>query len=291
MESKSLGSMLKDAQAAGLRWLAGVLLIVVYTGGVGYAEVRNFTLLRKTLDADLLPLAILGIVCLGILAFALPMLIHHNTEPGPHRLAAYLLYFADLVIMGANAVIDANIHTGNNLSEALQAWLTYGVPTVPIMMVFGVGALWILSPEQKERDLWAQVRAATRATLAQRVADEANSPDVNEDIIDAARALTRQIVSESLGQALPDRKAQAALPAPGQTGRPPVGRRPIVTEDDEDLTGIAVPNYPRQTAPMTVYAAESGGGESNLEDTESTAPMTTAPKAKGRGGRPPVKRS
>jgi hypothetical protein len=51
-----------------------------------------------------------------------------------------------------------------------------------------VAALWLVDPAQRERDLTASVRAATRFALAQQVIDAASGTEVNEDVQAYARA-------------------------------------------------------------------------------------------------------
>ena len=118
--SKNIETALQEHKSAALRWLAGTMGVMVYLGMVGYAEVRNYTLLARTIDLALLPLAIVGVVAMGLTALALPLLIHHGTEPGAHRLFAMLFYGGDLVLMATNAVLDAALHTTDALTEPLQ---------------------------------------------------------------------------------------------------------------------------------------------------------------------------
>lgn len=245
----SIGTAMGEAKAAALKWLALVLVLLCYLGAIGYAEVRNYTLLARTLEASLLPLATVGIVCLGLLALGLPLLLHYGTEPGKHRLWVILLYAADLAIMGVNAVLDASLHTGATAPGWLSAWAVYVVPTVPILMMAGVAVLWLLDPAQHERDLTAQVRAATRAALAQRVVDAAAQADVNDAVEAAAQAFTAQIVTEALGQAMP----RKALPAPV------VAPANVVVHDDrgDDTGGKPRGGIPAAAASHNGHSAES----------------------------------
>lgn len=230
MESGNLGTMMKNAQAAGLRWLAGLLTVIVYLGGIVFAEVHNWTLLAKTMDSNLIVLAGVGVVAMGLMAIALPLLIHYNTEPGPHRLTALGLYGLDLAIMAINTVIDANMHTGAPLTDALKAWMYWVVPVVPLIMVFGVGVLWLLSPDQRERDTWASIQAATARTLQQKVMAKASGEEVDERIDAAADVLLHRVLGEALDDAVPQPKKKAEqhthanyqqLPTPRAEAREP----------------------------------------------------------------------
>jgi hypothetical protein len=210
MQTRNIGTAMIENRLAAFKWIAAVGIVVAYLGVVLYCEVRTYTLLARTIEAGLLPLALVGVFCQGILAVSLPLLIHHGSEPGPHRLWAMLLYAADILVMGFNAVLDASLHTGAEVTAPLQMWAQFGVPAVPVALLAGVAVLWLVDPAQRDRDLTASVRAATRFALAQQVIDAASGTEVNEDVQAYARAFARQLVAETLGQAT----AHKALRAP-----------------------------------------------------------------------------
>lgn len=85
--STTTGTTMQDSQTRALKAVAYALCIVVYLGGVAYAEARAFSLFSRTVDPELLPIAIIGIVALGLTAIADPIAHHWGTVSGLQRLA------------------------------------------------------------------------------------------------------------------------------------------------------------------------------------------------------------
>ncbi len=220
MNMQTIGARMDALKNKSLKQVASVLLLIAYLGAVIYAEVRNYNLLTKTIAPDLMVFALLGIVILGIMAIALPIFLHYSSEPGKERIFAYLLYAADIGMMTANAIIDANLNTTGEATQQMRMWATYGVPSVPLFMLAGIGILWSLSPAQKERDVKQQMKSATRDALLDSVKAYTESEEVHNQIRDAAAAYTHTILTDALGNIVARANQRIIIPGKARDPKP-----------------------------------------------------------------------
>jgi len=118
--SNSIGTLMQESQHRAIKVIAYALGLLVYLGGILYAESRAYSLFTKTIDAELLPVALIGIVALGLTAIAAPLAHHFGTSPGVQRIFLDVFYAFDIFAMGANAVLDAALHDVNTLTSILS---------------------------------------------------------------------------------------------------------------------------------------------------------------------------
>ena len=236
---------MKENSRRALRGLAVGLGIVAYFGGLVYAGVRSYDLFSRTLPAELLPLAVLGILALELPAVGLPLAIHYWTAPGAQRMAAQAFYVADLLLIAANAILDSAHNAGDIVPGFMAAYGVYAVPALPIFVMVTWAALWALDPASREADMRAAVQAATFDAMLAQIVEEAKAVDIADDVRAAAAERARAIVGETLGKG---RAARPALAAPLVGGhaynaqapaRPVVGPRPA--EDDPEAQAEPVP--------------------------------------------------
>lgn len=223
---------LKENSRRALKGLAVMLSVLVYIAGLVYAGVRSYDLFARTIPADLLPLALLGIIALELTALGLPIAIHYWTAPGPQRMAALGFYLLDLSLIAANAVLDAAHNAGTLLPDFMAAYGTYGVPALPIVCMVGWALVWALDPASREHDLTMAVRAATFDAMLSQVIEEAKATDISEDVRAAAAQRARAIVGETLGRA-------RRLPAPAPV-RPAVAAYNADAPPAPDVEPVAV---------------------------------------------------
>lgn len=197
----TVSTAMKENSRRALKGLAVFLSLLVYLAGLIYAGVRSYSLFARTVDAELLPLAVLGIIALEVSALALPLAIHYWTAPGAQRLAALGFYLFDLALIVANAVLDAAHHSGTVLPSFMQAYGVYAVPALPVACMIGWALLWALDPSSREHDMVASVRAATHEALMAQIAKAAESVDITESVELAAGEAARALVGETLGRA------------------------------------------------------------------------------------------
>ena len=199
----TVSSAMKENSRRALKGLAVCLSLVVYLAGLVYAGVRSYSLFARTVDAELLPLAVLGIIALEVSALALPLAVHFWTAPGAQRLAALGFYLLDLALIVANAILDAVHHSGSPQSVPgfLQAYGVYAVPALPVLCMIGWALLWALDPASREHDMVQAVRTATHEALMAQIAKAAESVDISQAVEAAAGEAARALVGETLGHA------------------------------------------------------------------------------------------
>jgi len=202
----TISTAMKENQHRAFRMLAVSLSFVVYVAGLVYAGVRSYTLFASTIDAALLPLAVVGIVALEVSAVALPLAIHFWTQPGAQRMTAIGFYVADMMLIASNAILDAAHHSGAEVSDALQAYGVYGVPALPLFCMAGWSLIWLLDASSRERDMRESVKAATHEALLSRIAEAVGNADITASVEAAANEAARALVGETLGAA-PKRSA------------------------------------------------------------------------------------
>lgn len=197
----NVSTAMKENSRRALKGLAVFLSLIVYLAGLIYAGVRSYSLFAQTVEASLLPLALLGIVALEVSALALPLAVHYWTAPGAQRLAAIGFYMFDLALIVGNSILDAAHHSGTLVPGFMLAYGTYAVPALPVMCMVGWALLWALDPASREHDMVETVRAATHEALMSQIVEAAKSVDITEAVTQAAGEAARALVGETLGRA------------------------------------------------------------------------------------------
>lgn len=230
----TVATAMKENSRRTLRGLAVTLSLVIYFSALLYAGVRSYTLFAATVEQELLPLALLGILAIELTAVALPLSVHFWTAPGPQRMVALGFYLLDLGLIVGNCVLDAAHHSGAALPTFLQAYGTYAVPALPVICMVGWALLWTLDPASREHDMAASVRAATHEALMGQIQKAAEAVDISQMVEAAAEESARALVGETLGRA-PRRAlvapSQAAPSQPARLAAPPLApSQPLETE-------------------------------------------------------------
>lgn len=213
---------------------------LVYVAGIIYAEVHGYSLLSAGIDPDMLLWAIIGIVALGITAVILPEGIHHVFHAPLQRMAAFGFYALDLVILFLNAVLDYNLRSGGTITSWLDVYMTYVVPSTPVIAALGWTTIFLLDPAARERMTVEALRASTREVLAMRIAEQAKAADVSEAVERAAQSMAREVIGQTLGVSVSQRPA---LPS-GKPPETPAGqaviehaKRPIIVSPMRRVNG------------------------------------------------------
>ncbi len=220
---ESVGDFLKTAKSRAISSFLQFLGIIVYLGMLLWTGIHNYNLLTNGVPDGMLLWALIGVVALEANAIALPLALHHWTFAAEHRLAAFLFYILDLALLFLNVALDYGLVAG---SQAAPEWLAlyhqWVVPATPIVAGITWGVLWALDPHAKQRVITEELRASTQETLARRMADAAKSVDIENMVQQAAQALVRDVVSQSLGTFL-------QLPAPHPHPTPHTAARPTAS--------------------------------------------------------------
>ncbi len=211
---------MQEGQGRALKAIAYALGLIVYLGGIAYAEARAYSLFAKTIDAELLPIAIIGIVALGLTALAAPLAHHFGTAPGVQRIFLDVFYAFDIFAMAANAILDAALHNTAGLTDVLTLWKGYVLPALPLVCLVGWTMFFMLDPAHRKRDMLLAARAATEEVLTSRVIEQMKNTDLTDVVDVAARSAAAEIVGQTVGQSAPLAPATArprlgaAEPAP-----------------------------------------------------------------------------
>jgi hypothetical protein len=209
--SNSIGTLMQESQHRAIKVIAYALGLLVYLGGILYAESRAYSLFTKTIDAELLPVALIGIVALGLTAIAAPLAHHFGTSPGVQRIFLDVFYAFDIFAMGANAVLDAALHDVNTLTSILSFWKLYVLPSLPLICLLGWAIFFMLDPSHRKRDTILAARQATEEVLTSRVIEQMKATDLTDIVDQAARESAREIVGQTLGSTPPQVRASTTI--------------------------------------------------------------------------------
>lgn len=222
--NNSVGAMMQDGKNKALRTLAVTAGIMVYVGMLAYSAVHNYSLLTRGISQDMIIWAALGVIALELSAAALPIALHWWTHAPMQRFAAYGFYALDIVLILGNVILDFAITAGETMPAWLEMYRFFAVPVTPVMAGLGWSLLFLLDPSQRERAMAETLRASTREALAARIAQAAKAADISASVDQAANALARQIVSDTLGVTTESSalRIPSTAPAARAGGRPPL---------------------------------------------------------------------
>lgn len=237
----NVGTSLQDGTKKAWKSLTLFCGMAVYIGMLLYSGVHNYSLMTRGVSEDMLIWAILGVVALEISAAALPIALHYWTHAPMHRIAAYAFYAVDLGLIFLNVVLDFALTAGGAMPEWMAIYLFYGVPSTPVIAGLGWSVLFLLDPASRELAIIENLRAATRESLAVRIAEQAKATDVTDLVDRAAQEMTRALVADTLGQSV----AASGRPAGQARGR-------VYIEDPEEQPARQALPAKRQRTVLTL---------------------------------------
>lgn len=128
--------------------------------------------------------------------------------------------------MGANAVLDAALHSGSDLTTLLAFWNVYVLPVLPLRCLAGWTVFFMLDPAHRKREMFMAARAATEEVLTGRVIEQMKATDLTDIVDGAAWAAAQEIVGQTVGNASSTRlTAPARTPAPALAELAPARRQ------------------------------------------------------------------
>jgi hypothetical protein len=206
----SIGERMSEGNDQALKTLAILAGAAVYLGMIVYSAVHNWRLLTTGIAPEMVIWASLGVVALELTALALPVALHWWTHAALQRMVAFGFYALDLGLIFFNVVLDYAMNTGGTLPGWMQGYLFFIVPATPVVAGLGWSLLFLLDPSQKERSMIESLRAATRETLAGKVAEAARSADLTHQVAEAASIMAGDIIQQTLGASVRNTKGGAA---------------------------------------------------------------------------------
>ena len=230
---ESIGDVMTDGKNQALKTLAILAGAFVYLGMILYSAVHNWRLLTTGIEPDMVIWAGLGVVALEISAIALPVALHWWCHAPLQRFLAFGFYALDLGLIFLNVILDYAINTGGALPAWLQIYLFFVVPATPVIAGLGWSLLFLLDPSQQERGMIESLRAATRQSLANKVAEAARSADLSDQVEKAASIMAGDIIRQTLGASVTNtRPANVVGVSIGERSDGNNGRKPIAVESD-----------------------------------------------------------
>lgn len=198
---ETVGDVLETTNQSALKTIALGLGLIVYAGGLVYAGLHNWQLFSRGLDPELRIWALLGVVSLELSAIGLPLGLHFWFHSGLQRYTAIGFYALDLGLLVLNVIGSFALTVNDAIPVWLDAYLFFA-PAVPILAALGWSVLWLLDPAQRERAIIESLKASTREVLAKRIAAQARSTDLAEEVDQAAQLMAQDIIRQTLGVAV-----------------------------------------------------------------------------------------
>lgn len=198
---ETVGDVLETTNQNALKKIALVLGMAVYAGGLIYAGLHNWQLFSRGLEPELRIWALLGVISLELSAIGLPLGLHFWFHSGLQRYMAIGFYALDLGLLMLNVIGSFALTVNEQVPGWLETYLFFA-PAVPILAALGWSILWLLDPAQRERAIIESLKASTREVLAKRIADQARSTDLAEEVDQAAQLMAQDIIRQTLGVAI-----------------------------------------------------------------------------------------
>ena len=183
---ETVGDIMKKSGSDAVKFWVIVASIIVYLAGIIYAEIHGLTMLQKGVAPDMRIWAQLGMIAAGITAVALPVALKVWTIEARQRIWAYAFYVLDFVFLAFNAFTDFNTQTGQTLAPWAQTYVTYVLPSSPVVIAACWALVWELDPAIREKITLLTLRAAMKKKMADRVAEAAKGARVTDAVNKAA---------------------------------------------------------------------------------------------------------
>ena len=196
---ETIGDIMNKASGEGLKFWVIAVSVVVYLAGIVYAEVHGLSMLQKGVAPDMRIWATLGMIAAGITAVALPLALKVWTIEAKQRIAAYAFYLLDFGFLVFNAFTDFNTNAGQQLAPWAQSYVSYVLPSSPVIVAAGWALIWELDPSVRQKILQLTLRASMKEKMARKVADAAKGAKVTETVNAAAEREVERALTELFG--------------------------------------------------------------------------------------------
>jgi hypothetical protein len=225
---KNIGTLMEESGIEGWKWLGMTLGTCVYLFCLVLTGIHNYSLLNRTVDQQFNLPAIGGVLALELSALGIPILLHKGTEVGRQRTWTYLFYLLDFALIIGNTIIDASLHTGDQVYDWLVTYRIYVAPITPVLVMAGWGIFWTLSPEHEERDMRMKLLASTRKGLLNQIGKSAQSDRVANTVEEIGEEFTLRQIEDILSDLTHShRRGRKRLPAASSTnGSNPTSPQP-----------------------------------------------------------------
>lgn len=196
---ETVGEIMQKMSGEGLKYVVIVGFAIAYVAGIVYAEVHGLTMLQKGVVPDMRIWATLGMVAAGLCALLFPIALKVWAIEARHRITAIIFYVIDFAFLSFNAITDFNTQQGQTLVPWAHAYVTYILPSSPIILAGMITILFSLDPAVREKIMLATLRAAMKEKMARKVADAAKGANVTATVNAAAEREVDRALSELFG--------------------------------------------------------------------------------------------
>ena len=177
-------------------FVVGVVVVagvVVYVGATLYSEVMGFSMFREGVPPDLLPVALVGILSVGLSALVLPLAWHFWAFEKTHRLVVTIFYLVDIAIMVGNALAGYAVARTGVVHPILALYRDWFLPITPILMLIGWAASWYSDPVHRRKTQQATFVEQTTTRLLDAAFEQAEGQDVSGLVEAVTNAVMREV--------------------------------------------------------------------------------------------------
>ena len=214
---ESVGDIMSEASRRAIKKWVIFFSILVYLGGITYAEVHGLNVLTKGVPPDMRIWATLGMIAAGVTAIILPLAHLAWTFEHMQRYAALGFYLLDFAFLALNAFVDFNVNTGQTLAPWAKSYMTNILPASPLIVAGMWAILWELDPSTKAHVLRQTLRASIQEAKANQITKAAKAESVTKAVQAAADAEVEQALTDLFG-----RKVTTM-------------RKPVTVNDDDEV--------------------------------------------------------
>lgn len=210
----TVGDIMQRMASEGLKWVVLAGFAIAYIAGIVYAEVHGLTMLQKGVAPDMRIWATMGMVAAGLCAILFPIALKVWAIEARHRIVTALFYAADFAFLAFNAFTDFNTQQGQTLAPWAQTYVTYILPSSPIILAAMITILWSLDPDTRDKVQRLTLRMAMKEKMSRKVAEAAKGQNVTAVVNAAAEREVERALTELFGHPVTAYKIDTTQDAP-----------------------------------------------------------------------------
>jgi hypothetical protein len=193
-------NQMKSRNEQALKVIAVALAALTYASAVVYGDIQFLTVMDKAFPHDpvMRALAMAGAVMTAVSALTLPVALHWWFSPGLQFLWGIAFWCMDILALGLNSILAYELAIGTH-DSLIATWQIFS-PATPLLAVIGWGVAFLLDPSHKERHARAEMEADQIDVYADQMRKAANSDEVYQEILEAAKMRAREFAESLSGR-------------------------------------------------------------------------------------------
>jgi hypothetical protein len=218
---ETVGDIMSEATRATIKKIVLFLSAVVYLAAIVYAEVHGLTQLQAGVKPDMRFWATLGMIAAGISAVMFPLALKAWCFDSMHRIMCIIFYLLDFSFLAFNAFTDFNVQTGQQLAPWAQSYVSYVLPSSPLIVGAMWAILWELDPSTRALVARQTLLASIMQATVKQIANAAKGHNVTAQVEAAADREVESALAELFGAPVTvrptgRRQYEQAIPQPTQ---------------------------------------------------------------------------